>query len=213
MAYDLQEQEQLAAMKAWWDKYGNFILTAATLVLLAIAAYNGWRWYERREAAQAAVLYDEMKSAVDVNNVAKIKEVAGSLLERYPRTVYAAMAALHAARANHESNDMAAAKAQLRWVIEKSGHPEFTLIARVRLAGVLLDEKAYDEALKLVSGDVPAAQATAFADRRGDILLAQGKPAEARAAWQQALAKADPQHPLRNIIQLKIDALPPAAAS
>jgi predicted negative regulator of RcsB-dependent stress response len=213
MAYDLQEQEQLAAMKAWWDKYGNFILTAATLVLLAIAAYNGWRWYERREAAQAAVLYDEMKSAVDVNNVAKIKEVAGSLLERYPRTVYAAMAALHAARANHESNDMAAAKAQLRWVIEKSGHPEFTLIARVRLAGVLLDEKAYDEALKLVSGDVPAAQATAFADRRGDILLAQGKPAEARAAWQQALAKADPQHPLRNIIQLKLDALPPAAAS
>ncbi len=213
MAYDLQEQEQLAAMKAWWDKYGNFILTAATLVLLAIAAYNGWRWYERREAAQAAVLYDEMKSAVDVNNVSKIKEVAGSLLERYPRTVYAAMAALHAARANHESNDMAAAKAQLRWVIEKSGHPEFTLIARVRLAGVLLDEKAYDEALKLVTGDVPAAQATAFADRRGDILLAQGKPVEARAAWQQALAKADPQHPLRNIIQLKLDALPPAAAS
>jgi predicted negative regulator of RcsB-dependent stress response len=213
MAYDLQEQEQLASMKAWWEKYGNLVLTAATLVLLAIAAYNGWRWYERREAAQAGVLYDEMKSAVDVNNVGKIKEVAGTLLERYPRTVYAAMAALHAARANHESSDLAASKAQLRWVIDKSGHPEFTLIARVRLAGVLLDEKAYDEALKLVTGEVPAAHATAFADRRGDILLAQGKPVEARAAWQQAIAKADAQHPLRNIIQLKLDALPPAATS
>jgi predicted negative regulator of RcsB-dependent stress response len=213
MAYDLQEQEQLASMKAWWDKYGNLILTGATVLLLAIAAYNGWRWYERREATQAAVLYDEMKSAVDVNNVGKIKEVAGTLLERYPRTVFAAMGALHAARANHESGDLAAAKAQLRWVIDKSGHPEFTLIARVRLAGVLLDEKAFDEALKLVTGEVPAAHATAFADRRGDILLAQGKPAEARSAWQQALDKADAQHPLRNIIQLKLDALPAAVTS
>lgn len=213
MAYDLQEQEQLASMKAWWDRYGNLILTGATVLLLAIAAYNGWRWYERREATQAAVLYDEMKSAVDANNVGKIKEVAGTLLERYPRTVFAAMGALHAARANHESGDLAAAKAQLRWVTDKSGHPEFTLIARVRLAGVLLDEKAFDEALKLVTGDVPAAHATAFADRRGDILLAQGKPGEARGAWQQALDKADAQHPLRNIIQLKLDALPPPVQS
>lgn len=213
MAYDLQEQEQLASIKAWWDKYGNFILTVVTAVLLAIAAYNGWGWYERREASQAAVLYDEMKTALNGNNAARVKELAGALVERHPRTVYAAMAALHAARAHHDANDVAGAKAQLRWVIDRSGHEEFTLVARVRLAGVLLDEKAFDEALGLVTGEVPDAHATTFADRRGDILLAQGKSAEARAAWQQALAKADAQHPLRNIIQLKLDSLPAAAAS
>lgn len=213
MAYDLQEQEQLAEMKAWWDKYGNAVLTAVTVVLLAFAAHNGWRWYERREAAQATVLYEELRAAVDINNVNRIKELAGTVLERHPRTLYAALAALHAAKANHESNDLAAAKAQLRWVIDKSGHEELTLIARLRLAGVLLDEKAYEEALQAVAGEVPAAHAVAFADRRADILLAQGKTQEARAAWQQALDQADAQHPLRAVIQLKIDALPPAAAS
>lgn len=211
MAYDLQEQEQLAEMKAWWDKYGNFILTAATVILLAIAAFNGWRWYERRDAVQAAVLYDDLRAAVEVNNVSRIKEVAGTLIEGHPRTLYATLAALYAAKANHESKDLAAAKAQLRWVIDKSGRPEFAAIARVRLAGVLLDEKAYDEALQMVSGDVPPAQAAAFADRRGDILLAQGKGAEARAAFQQALDSTDAQNPLRSLIQLKLDALPPAS--
>jgi predicted negative regulator of RcsB-dependent stress response len=73
---------------------------------------------------------------------------------------------------------------------------------------VLLDEKKYDEALKALAGDVPAAQATAVADRRGDILVAQSKFDEARAAYGEALAKADAQHPLRQLIQLKLDALP-----
>jgi predicted negative regulator of RcsB-dependent stress response len=86
-------------------------------------------------------------------------------------------------------------------------------VARVRLAGVLLDEKNYDEALKVLAGDVPAVHQTAFADRRGDVLYAQGKTSEARAAWQQALDKAEPQHPLRQLIQLKIDAVPAPAVS
>ena len=135
------------------------------------------------------------------------------MIERYGRTVYAPMAALQIAKVNLEAGDKGAAAAQLRWVIDKSGHPELVQIARLRLAGVLIDEKAYDEALKLVSGDVPDALAASFADRRGDVLMAMGKAEEARAAYQQALDKAGGQHPMRPIIQLKLDALPPATAS
>jgi predicted negative regulator of RcsB-dependent stress response len=211
MAYDLQEQEQLASMKAWWDKYGNFILTVATVVLLAIAAFNGWRWYERREAQQAAIVYDELLRALDGTDANKKKELAGTLIERYGRTVYAPMAALQMARVYHDAGDNAAARAQLQWVIDKSGHDEYALIARVRLAGVLLDEKAYDEALKALSVAVPKSLATAFADRRGDVLVAQNKLDEARAAYKEALEKADAQNPLRNLIQLKLDSLPAAS--
>ncbi len=211
MAYDLQEQEQLASMKAWWDKYGNFILTVATVVLLAIAAFNGWRWYERREAQQAAVVYDELLRALDGSDANKKKELAGTLIERYGRTVYAPMAALQMARVYHDAGDNAAARAQLQWVIDKSGHDEYALIARVRLAGVLLDDKAYDEALKVLSVDVPKSLAAAFADRRGDVLVAQNKLQEARAAYSEALDKADAQNPLRNLIQLKLDSLPAAS--
>lgn len=212
MAYDLQEQEQLASMKAWWDKYGNFILTVATVVLLGFAAFNGWRWYERREAQQAAVVYDELLKASAEKNAARQKELAGSIIERYGRTVYAPMAALQMARINHDAGDLAAARTQLQWVIDKSGHDEYVLLARVRLAGVLLDDKAYDDALKLLAGDVPPSLVTAFADRRGDVLLAQNKIEEARAAYKEALDKADPQHPLRALIQLKLDALPGVAS-
>jgi len=213
MAYDLEEQEQLASIKAWWDRWGNLVLTAVTIVLLAIAAFNGWRWYERHEAGNAAALYDEFVSALDGADAGRKKELAGTLIERYGRTVYAPMAALHIAKVNLEAGDAGAARAQLRWVIDKSGHPELVQIARLRLAGVLLDEKSHDEALKLLSGDVPPALAASFADRRGDVLLAMGKAEEARAAYQEALDKAGGQHPMRPIIQLKLDALPPAAAS
>ncbi len=213
MAYDLEEQEQLATFKAWWEKYGNFLLTAATLVLLAIAAFNGWRWYERREAAQAAVVYEQLLRAAQGNDAAKVKELAGSIIQNHGRTVFAAMAALHAARANHQAGDLPAARAQLQWVMDKSGHDEYAQIARVRLAGVLLDEKNYDEALRVLATDAAGPQQTAVLDRRGDILLAQGKPQEARATWQKALETAEAQHPLRNLIQLKLDAVPPAAAS
>lgn len=213
MAYDLQEQEQLASIKAWWDRWGNWILTAVTILLLAIAAFNGWRWYERHEAGNAGVLYDEFVSALEGADVARKKELAGTLIERYGRTVYAPMAALQVAKVNLEAGDPGAARAQLRWVIDKSGHPELVQIARLRLAGVLLDEKSHEEALKLLAGDVPEALAASFADRRGDVLMAMGKAEDARAAYQEALDKSGAQHPMRPIIQLKLDALPPAAAS
>jgi predicted negative regulator of RcsB-dependent stress response len=208
MAYDLEEQEQLATFKAWWEKYGNFVLTIATVILLGIAAFNGWQWYQRNQAGAAAQVYDQFQKALEAKDNAKAKELAGTILEQYGRTVYAPLAALGAAKSNYESGDAATAKAQLQWVIDKSGHAEFALLARVRLAGVLLDEKAYDEALQLLAGDVPASHASAFADRRGDIFAAQGKYEEARAAYRDALAKAAPQNPLRNLIQLKLDALP-----
>lgn len=213
MAYDLQEQEQLASIKAWWDRYGTPILAAVTVVLLAFTAWNGWRWYERREAAAASVVYEQVLKALDAGDSAQVKELTGSLIQNHGRTVFAAMAALQSAKVNHAAKDLPAARSQLQWVIDRSGHEEFVLIARLRLAGVLLDEKNYEAALKLVEGDVPPAQQAAFADRRGDVLLAQGRADDARAAWQSALDKAGPQHPLRQLIQLKLDALPAPAVS
>lgn len=213
MAYDLQEQEQLATFKAWWEKYGNFVLTAATVVLLAIAGFNGWRWYERREAQLAATEYDELVQAVDKKDFAKVKQLAGSIIEGHGRAIYASLAAMQAAKVYFEASDLSAAKAQLQWVIDKSGRPALAATARVRLAGVLLDEKAYDEALRVLSVAAPPSHTVQFSDRRGDILVAEGELEQARAAYREALDKAGADHPLRTYIQLKLDALPAPAAS
>jgi predicted negative regulator of RcsB-dependent stress response len=208
MAYDLEEQEQLAEMKAWWNKYGNFILTVITIVLLGFAAYNGWQWYQREQASQAAGVYGQLEKAMAARDADKVGAFAEMLTAKYGSTAYASMAALQAARLQAEAGKVDRARESLQWVIDKSSQAELKAIAQVRLAGVLLDEKKYDEALKALAGDVPAVQVTAVADRRGDVLVAQGKLDEARAAYTEALAKADAQHPLRQLIQLKLDALP-----
>lgn len=211
MAYDLQEQEQIDELKAFWNRYGSFILTVLTVVLLGIAGYRGWGWYEARQAAGASAVYDELRVAAAAKDAAKVGQAAGTLFEDYDRTVYARMGALVAARAHAEAGDLKAAKAPLQWAIDKDEN-EFAHMARIRLAGLLLDEKAYDEGLKLLPMESAGEYAGAYADRRGDLLLAQGKSEEARAAWRQALEKLPQRSPLRPLVEVKLDALGGAGA-
>lgn len=206
MAYDLQEQEQIDELKAFWNRYGNLILTVLTVVLLGIAGYRGWGWYEARQAAGASVVYDELRVAAAAKDASKVGQAAGTLFEDYGRTVYARMGALVAARAHAEAGDLKAAKAPLQWAIDKDDD-EFAHMARIRLAGLLLDEKAYDEGLKLLPMESAGEYAGAYADRRGDLLLAQGKSEEARAAWRQALERLPQRSPLRPLVEIKLDAL------
>lgn len=213
MAYDLQEQEQLDELKAWWAKYGNLILTAVTIVLLGFAAFNGWRWYQRSQANDAAGVYAELDRAMEAKETDRVKALSATLTDKYGGTAYASMAALQTARWYADAGQLEAARDQLRWVVDHSKQPEVNAIARIRLAGVLLDEKNYDEALKVLDGGPSGVDSTSVLDRRGDILFAQNKVDEARTAYRDALSKADAQHPLRQIIQLKLDALPAAATS
>ena len=209
MAYDHQEEEQLASLKAWWAKYGN----AATWVLVAgLAAYSGWagwQYYQRTQSSEASALYDELQSSVGKDN-AKVQRAAGDIETRYTRSAYAQMAALTAAKSAFEANDLKTAKAQLQWAIDH-GDDEYKAIAKLRLSGVLLDEKAYDQALAQLNGEFPAQFAAEVLDRKGDILLAQNKLADARAAYQGALDKIAKNHPGRQVVQVKLDAIGGAA--
>ena len=207
MAYDLQEQEHLEAIKGWWERYGRLVMVVVIACLLMIAAFQGWRYYRHQQSLSAVTLYEQMAQAERVNEHKKVRDIAAQITDKYARTPYAAMAALSAARAGFETGDLATAKAQLQWVIDNAREEEMREVARLRLAGVLLDEKKYDEALALVNGAHSAPFGALYADMRGDILLAQGKRGEARSAYQQALEKSDVKSPYRPMIQAKIDAL------
>lgn len=212
MAYDLEEQEQLASLKAWWAKFGNMVTTVVLVVALAFASWNGWNWYQLRQAAAATGAYEDLQTAVSAKDMARVKAAAGVLFDQYSRTAYAQMGGLLAAKANFEAGDARTAKAQLQWVIDNARDESFKLVARLRLAGLLLDEGANDAALQLVSGTVPAGYEVAFADRRGDVLFALKKVDEARAAYQLALDKTEARNPYRQIVQLKLDDLGAASA-
>jgi predicted negative regulator of RcsB-dependent stress response len=207
MAYDLEEQEQLASLKAWWNQYGNLLTWLVIAALAAYTAWSGWNYYQRNQAGHAAQLYEEMQRALATKDLPKVQRAATDLRERYGRTTYAEMGALNAAKAAFDANDLAGAKAQLQWVVDHGHDDAFQALARIRLAGVLMDEKAYEEGLKVLNADMPPAYAGLAADRRGDLLVSQNKLEEARAAYRQALEKSDPKSPDRQLIQIKLDAI------
>ena len=207
MAYDLQEQDQLDAFKAYWNKYGTLALTIVTVLLLAVAGWRGWGWWQQKQAVEASAVYEQLRQAVEGKDVGKVKQVSGELFERYGGTVYGSMGALLAARAYHDAGDLKAARAPLQWAVDKAKDPEHRMLARLRLAGILLDEKAYDEGIKLLTVGDAGKVAGSFADRRGDLQLAAGKRDEARAAYRDALAALEPNSALRPMVQMKLDAL------
>jgi predicted negative regulator of RcsB-dependent stress response len=207
MAYDHEEQEQLATLKAWWHQYGNLITWVLIIGLGAYAAWTGWNSYRNKQVAQAGVLYGELQNAVNAQDKEKVQRVTADMESKFDGTVYAQMTALVAARYAYETKDTATAKAQLQWVIDHGKDEAYKSIAKVRLAGILLDEKAYDEGLKLLGGSFPAQFAAIVDDRKGDILVAQNKLEEARTAYRSALEKTEEKSPGRQLIQIKLDAI------
>lgn len=211
MAYDLEEQEQLATLKAWWAQYGNLVTWVLIIALAGYAGWNGWQYYQRSQAAQASQLFGELQNARAANDQARVQRVTSDLLERFEGTAYARMAALSAAQTAFEAKDLNVAKTHLQWVIDNSENEADQAVARLRLAAILLDEKAYDQALQVLDANKSEQFAALVADRRGDILVAQDRIADARAAYQNALERLDQANPGRALIRLKLDAIGGAA--
>ena len=211
MAYDLEEQEQIANFKAFWERFGNLISWVLIIALGSYAAYNFWNTHQRNQTAEASGLYDGLTAAIQAKDAAKVQRITGDLENKCGSTAYAPMAALAAAKAAFDANDLKTAKAQLQWAVDH-GDDEYKAIAKLRLSGVLLDEKAYDQALAQLNGDFPAQFAGDVQDRKGDILVAQNKLAEARTAYQAALDKMEKNNPGRQVVQVKLDAIGGAPA-
>ena len=205
--YDLEEQEKLDDLKAWWEQNSKYVSAAVLVVALVVIGVQGWRWYQRTQAEQASVLYQAVSQAARANDVSKAKEPAAQIVDRFARTAYAPRAALLYAKMLYDSGDKAGARAQLQWVVDHASGDELKAIARFRLAQAMLDEKQYDDALKTLDVKTDDAFAGLFADLKGDILAAAGKNAEAKSAYETALAKIDPKSPYRAFVQVKFDAL------
>jgi len=208
MALDLEEQEQLAELNAWWKQYGSLIVAAITAAALTFAGWQAWRWYERSQAAQAGALFDTLQRAAQAGDAKALRDASGALLENYPRTMYATMGALTAARFYFDRGDLKNAKAQLQWVLEHARQDDFRDLARLRLAAVLLDEKAYDEALKLLDEKHGAAFDAQYEAAKGDVLVAKNQAEQARTAYRLALEKAGSANTaFRESVRMRLEAL------
>jgi predicted negative regulator of RcsB-dependent stress response len=214
--YDLEEQEQLDELKTWWKMYGNLVTAILVVAALAVAGWQGWNWWQRQQAVQASTVYAGLQTAAAQRDAKRARELAGELIDKYSLTAYAGMGALLAARVQVDAGDAKSARVQLAWAAENARDAGLRELARLRLAAVMLDEKAYDDALKQLAAEPAAAFAPRFAELRGDVFAAQGKAAEARNAYDMALLKFDAlakddetrqRGGYKEVIQAKRDAL------
>jgi len=183
---DLEEQEQLAEIKHFWNEYGNLITWAVIVVFGSIAAWNGWQYWQRAQAAQASALYEEVERAAQAGDASRLERAFSDMKDKFGRTTYAQQAGLLAARIFAEKGNTDAAKGALGWVADKASDEGLQAVARLRLASIMMEAKAYDEALKYLSGDFPKEFEALVADRRGDVYNLQGKKAEAKAEYSKA---------------------------
>ena len=216
---DLEEQEQLDQLKHFWNTYGNLITWIVLLVAGAFVAWNGWQYFQRNKAAQASALYDEVERSAESGDPARIERSLAEMKDRFAGTAYAQQAGLLAARALHDKGDADASRAALAWVAQNAIDPGYQAVAKLRLAAELLDNKAYDDALKQLSGDFPKPFEALVDDRKGDIYLAQGQRDEAKAAYRKAWSGFEAGTDYRRLVEIKLNAvgvdpksLAPAAA-
>jgi predicted negative regulator of RcsB-dependent stress response len=202
------EQESIESLKAWWARWGNLTTWIVLAALVVAAGFNGWNYWQRRQAAEASGLYEQVQKAAAANDKATMARAAGDMEDKFGSTPYAQMTALAAAKTLYAAGDTAGAKAQLQWAVDHAKDDEYKQIAKLRLASLLLDEKAYDAGLALLSGTTVDAFKGLVADRRGDLLAAQGKTDDARAAYNLALdGLSKDDQSARQLVQFKLDAL------
>lgn len=204
---DLQEQEQLDQLKDFWKTYGNLITWTLIAVLGSFAAWNGWSWWQRDQSAKASAMFDELEKAVAAGDVAKAGGVFGDMKNRFPGTTFTQQGALLAAKLQFEKQQPDAAVATLSWVGDNASQLEYQTAARLRLAGVLLAQKKYDQALKALDGASAKEFSALVADRRGDVLKAQGNAEGAKAAYLQAWKQMPATTEYRRLIEAKLAAL------
>lgn len=204
---DLEEQEQLDLLKHFWKQYGNLITWALILVLGAFSSWNFYQYWQRSQATQAAAMYDEVERAVNSADASKIDRVFTDMKERFSSTTYAQQAGLLVAKQFYSVGNINASKLALAWVADKSSDPGYQAIAKLRLAGVLIENKAFDEALKQLNGSFPSNFDALVEDRKGDIFMLQGKKTEALLEYQKAFKSFDDRMEYRRLVEVKLNAL------
>jgi len=219
VALNAAEEETIEALKRWWEDNGTLVISLAAAAALLWGGWTFWQNSTQTETAAASDLYEEIlalspsEPGVQPGDAdrSRIMAIAEQLQAEYAGSVYARYAALFAAQQAVNSGNLDVAQRHLEWVLDNAGGSLFNqvdegliLTATLRLGRVLLAQGELDRALSLVDGVDPATFETEFAELRGDIYLAQGRPADARDAYTTALQSAGGT---RTFLQMKLDEL------
>jgi predicted negative regulator of RcsB-dependent stress response len=200
-------EQELEALKNWWKENGLTLVVGITIGLGGVFGWNWWQDHLRSQAEEASLIYRQLTDNAAAEKHDLVREQATEIVRNYPKTGYAALASLLAAKSAFSENDSEAAKRRLEWVIENGESPSFKDMARLRLARILIDEDMLDEAMATVESVEQQAFSASANEVRGDIQMARGNTEGAREAYIQALANGAISGPTRSRVQMKLDDL------
>ncbi len=206
MREDLEQQEQLDAIKGFWSENKKWIVPLVALLLIAASSYNGWNWWQNRQAVKASEALTAMESALGEQSLEKARAAYKALSSDFRSSTQAALGGLQMAKALAVAGELAEARTVLQQVVDHSA-PEFAWMARIRLAGVMLDENNAKAALDTLSGKPPNEFAALVEDRKGDAHAALGNKEDARSAWKTAADGLPAASPSRELIMRKLQTL------
>lgn len=204
--YDLEEQERIAELKAWWEDNRWYVIGAVVAALVAFGGWKTWAHYKQTAAEDASLMFAPVAEAWKAKDAKGLEDGTKALMAKHPGSFRASEAALYSAKFAFDAGKNAEAREKLEWVV-KNGPPELQGVARVRLAAVLMDEKKYPEALTVLDQNKDEAFVALVADLRGDVMLSQGRLDEARASYKLAIEKAEPRNPVKQVAEVKLNAL------
>ncbi|TCK17481.1 putative negative regulator of RcsB-dependent stress response [Thiogranum longum] len=183
------EKEQIESLKKWWKENGSSLITGALLGLSLIFGARAWMNWKDTQAENASNSYAVMQTALKQNDLEMVRNQASQLISQSSGSGYAVLAALVLAKLAVQDGELAAAQAQLEWALEHAKTPQLENIARSRLVRVLIDEKDYSQAAKVLAETTGVGEYQAiYAELEGDLAFAQGETASAAAAYRDALA-------------------------
>lgn len=204
------DEAQVEALHKWWQENWKALVSGLAIGLAGIVGWQSWQQHRDRVGVEAARLYSDLTAALIADKADDVKSVAGKLVQDYPDTPYASQAQLLVAAYRVEKSDLDGARDSLQWVVAHSDDDGLQNLARLREAQVLWQQGKLDQALALLDVEDPGPFAALYADLRGDIQLARGDRAAARAAYERALAL-NPAETVRENLERKLNDLADAA--
>lgn len=203
---DLEEQEQIDQLKHFWSTWGTLISSVLVVVFGAVAAWNGYQFWQNRQALQAVALFDAVESAVLAGDQPRLEQAFSDIRSKYPSTIQAGQAGLMVAKVEIDKGSVDAAQSALEWVAGNASDEGYRSLAHLRLASLLIEKKSYENALKHLTSKFPVAFEAIVADRKGDLLAQQGKKQEATEEYRRAYKMLNESTEYRRLVEVKLNA-------
>lgn len=204
------EDDELAAMKDWWQRNGKPLVTGGLLALVVVLGWQAWTRYESNQSQGASMLYQQLlETALTPSgqaDTARVADIANKLKGEFGGTAYAQYGSLFVAKVAVDNGKLDDAAAELKLVTDKPASDTLGEIARQRLARVLAAQKKTEDALKLLEGDADKAFLASREELKGDLLVELGRTDEAHAAYQKAKSALSEEAAVGGL-QMKLDDL------